>query len=80
MYDWRKMSESERKESLRERRARNFPRHAPPHFEYSGEHTFIITAACFEHRHVIGKSPERMAESERAILTIVGSLGAIIYA
>lgn len=68
MYDWRKMSEVERAKALKERKIRKVPWHAPPHLEYEGDVRFIVTASCFEHEHIIGKSPERMAECEATLI------------
>ena len=70
MYDWREMTEKERAEVLWIRKRRNLPWHTPPHLEFVGFVTFIITAACYEHAHIIGKSAERMAECEKEILEI----------
>jgi len=51
MYDYRKMNFEERQRILAERRALGLPLHAPPHLRgVPGE--FLITAACFEHRHI----------------------------
>ncbi|MBC8235022.1 transposase [bacterium] len=51
MYDYRKMTPEEQQQVLRVRRERGFPLHAPPHFRgVSGE--YLITAACYEHRHI----------------------------
>ena len=58
MYDFRKLSAEQRQEAIRSRRERDFPLHAPPHLEgVAGE--FLITAACYEHRHVFG-TPEEL--------------------
>jgi putative transposase len=70
MYDWRKISDDEKAELLRERKARKVAWHAPPHYEYEGDVRFIITAACYEHKPVIGKSPERMAECESKLIEV----------
>ena len=74
------MSEAERLAVLRERSARDFPRHSPPHFEYEGEQTFIITAACFEHQPFIGKTAQRMAKAEAELIEICVALSNILYA
>jgi putative transposase len=51
MYDYRKMTLEERQQVLEERNARGFPLHSPPHFHnISG--TYLITAACYEHRPI----------------------------
>jgi hypothetical protein len=68
------MSEEERSEAMRERIARKVPWHAPPHFEYEGEQRFIVSASCFEHKHIIGKSAERMAECESELIGICHKL------
>ena len=51
MYDYRKMTPEERQKVLRERSARGFPLHSPPHFR-GIRGTYLITAACYEHRHI----------------------------
>ncbi len=64
MYLWRKMNEKQREDALEYRRLRRFPKHAPPHFDFEGEHQYLVTAACYEHAHIIGKSPDRMTDCE----------------
>jgi putative transposase len=68
MYDWRKMSETERAKVLSERKSRKIAWHSLPHLKYEGDVRFIVTAACFEHQHIVGKSPERMAECESRLI------------
>ncbi len=80
MYDWRKMTDEERAEVLAERKGRGLPWHSPPHLEFAGEVTFIITAACYEHKHIIGKNPRRMAECEKEILGTCQKLNARVFA
>ena len=80
MYDWRKMDVGEREKILVIRKGRKLPWHSPPHVEFAGEVSFIITAACFEHASIIGKMPERMVECEKDLLGICESLNAKIYA
>jgi putative transposase len=59
MYDYRKMTQEERQQTLRVRRERGFPLHAPPHFRgVSGR--YLITAACFEHQHIF-EQPEELS-------------------
>jgi len=70
MYEWRKMTDEERARVLAERKGRRLPWHSPPHLEFAGDVTFIITAACYEHKHIVGKCPERMAEFEKDILDV----------
>ncbi len=80
MYEWRKMNEDERGEVLATRKGRKLPWHSPPHREFEGDVTFIITAACFEQAPIIGKSSGRMAECERDLLEICEGLNAKIFA
>jgi len=51
MYDYRKMTPQQRIEVLALRRARQYPLHAPPR-GIQVEGTYLITAACFEHRRI----------------------------
>jgi putative transposase len=69
-YKWRKMTEPERAKALAERKARKIAWHAPPHLDYDGDQTFLVTAACFEHAHIIGASPARMAECESKLVEL----------
>lgn len=80
MYNWRKLSEENREYVLAERKARQFPWHAPPHFDYEGEKTFIVTAACFEHKPIIGRSSLRMAECEHELLRISHHVATDVFA
>lgn len=70
MYDWRKMSDEERKKVLIERKSRKIDWHSPPRFEYEGNLNFIVTAACFEHKSMIGKSSNRLAEFETELIEV----------
>jgi putative transposase len=79
MYEWRKMSKTERLAVLTERKVRRLPWHAPPHFKYAGEQRFIISAACFEHNPMIGVSTSRMGECESALIRICQELNARLF-
>lgn len=70
MYEWRKMNDEERAETLRQRKERKLPWHSPPRVKYEGFVSCIFTAACYEHQHIIGKSAGRMAECEDELLKI----------
>jgi putative transposase len=80
MYLWRKMTESQREEALKYRQIRRFPKHSLPHFDFEGTHQYLISAACYEHQHIIGKSCERMNECEQQILEACEKLSLEIYA
>src|SRR6266849_2576529 len=73
MYDWRQMTAEDRAHVLDVRRARQLPWHSPPHLDLEGTHQYLISAACYEHAQIIGKSPERMTEGEEALLKVVMS-------
>jgi len=68
MYDWRQMTAEDRAHALDVRPARQLPWHSPPHLDLEGTHQYLISAACYEHAQIIGKSPERMTECEEALL------------
>jgi putative transposase len=80
MYNWRKMSSNEQEEILALRKARKLPWHAPPHLKYEGELSFIVSATCFEHKHVIGKDASRLTECEAEILQVCEELDCSIFA
>ena len=70
MYDWRKMTNEERRQILQIRRARKSPWHSPPHLDFEGNHQYLISAACYEHAHIIGQSAARLSECEEALFKI----------
>ena len=54
MYRWRTWTQEQRQTILKERQQRGNPFHSPPR-KVSGETSlYLITAACFEHRPIIG--------------------------
>lgn len=67
-YTWRKLTSHEREEVLAHRKTLGRPWHAPPHPKIAGSATFHLTAACFEHRPLIGFSLARMDEFSEALL------------
>jgi putative transposase len=79
MYDWRSMTSEERERALELRRARQLPWHSPPHLDLEGNHEYLISAACYEHASIIGKSDERMTECEAEILTVCRESCSAIY-
>lgn len=68
MYYWRQLTDSQRIEVLEYRRTQHFPKHSPPHFDFDGEHRYILTAACYEHAPIIAKSHLRLTDFECRIL------------
>lgn len=74
MYRWRKMTEAQRREMLLERERHDRPWHSVPHRSDETRTIYMMTAACFEHAPVIGKSPERMAEFESDLVALLNEV------
>jgi len=68
MYQWRNASEHKRLSILEARQRAKSPWHAPQHRAAIHSSEFHVTAACFEHRSIIGKSPVRMDDFAEALL------------
>ncbi len=68
MYLWRKMTPEEQAAVLEYRKNIRVPWHSPPHLDLDGNLYYILTAACYEHAPIIGKSIARFLECEDAIL------------
>lgn len=73
MYQWRKMTETEREEALAERKAAGHPWHSPPHFHTEGVSRYLFTAACYEHKPHIGRDRCRMNEFEWRLLEVAAA-------
>ena len=69
-YLWRQLDEKQRAELLAWRQTRGYPWHSPPHRPNCGHLRFLISASCFEHRHYIGHSPERIDNFMRDLLAM----------
>lgn len=80
MYYWRKLKPNQRERILADRKLRKLPWHRPPHVELEGSITFIITAACFEHHHIIGKSDLRIGEFEEMLLKACSTVSERVFA
>jgi putative transposase len=80
MYLWRQLTDAQRADALEYRRLRKFPKHSPPHFDVDCEKQFLITAACYEHQHVIGRSAGRMTDFEASLLDVCQDLSTAIHA
>ena len=75
MYAWRKMTAAQRADALRERKLGGVPFHGPPHYGDDGPHLYHLTAACDEHRPILGQSPARMAAFEAVLVEVLGGSG-----
>src|ERR1017187_7694636 len=70
MYLWRKLNEKQREELLEFRRFNDRPWHSPKH-QTNQNGRYLLTAACYEHRPIIGLNPERLGDfSERLLKTL----------
>ena len=70
MYLWRNLNEQQREELLEFRRINDRPWHSPQHRE-SQNGRYLLTAACYEHRHIIGLDPKRLSNfCERLLKTL----------
>src|SRR5712692_6418876 len=79
MYDYRKMTPEQRREAVEYRRLRKCPWHSPPHWEFAGLLQFMISGACYEHKHIIGVTRERMTECESALLGACEQFATNVY-
>lgn len=78
-YRWRQMTDAERAAVLADRKANRHPWHSPPHLD-SGPSLYLVTAACFEHRPVIGFTAQRMVEFTQALTNLVRSKERTLFA
>ena len=69
MYRWRELTTVQREAAIADRQSRRVPWHGPPHYE-SDCQLYLITAACYEHHSIIGKSPDRMSQFEEDLLGV----------
>jgi putative transposase len=60
MYNWRKMADEQRDDVLRTRKIQKQPWHGPLHVK-SQKQIFHVSAACYEHKDIIGKTDERLS-------------------
>jgi putative transposase len=72
------MTSEEREEVVAQRQARGYPMHSPPHpFQRSGQ--YLITAANYEHRHVMADMGRR-TDFEARLLAKLQEKGVKTYA
>jgi putative transposase len=73
------MTPEQRKEALEYRQRHRLPWHAPPHYENDGE-LYLISAACYEHKPIIGVTATRMAEFEAELLETTAARSQRLFA
>lgn len=71
-YEYRRLSLREREEVVQQRQAQGLPRHMVPHI-VSDTHTYLITAACYEHAHFLATEARRV-EFEAKLLGALDTL------
>ncbi|MEX2607442.1 MAG: hypothetical protein WD708_08860 [Kiritimatiellia bacterium] len=69
MYEWRKLTDTQRFDVLNQRIEDERLWHTPTHF--IPDRWIHITAACFEHRHLIGHSFERIHSFSRDLQRVI---------
>ena len=79
MYDWRKMTPKQRQEILRIRKQKRQPWHSPPH-RVGATNYYHLCATCYEHKPIIGISPERLTEFTERVLDAMKEFLAIVFA
>jgi putative transposase len=79
MYLWRKLNEKQREELLEFRRFNDRPWHSPQHRENQNGR-YLLTAACYEHRHIAGLNPKRLADFSERLLEVLEPHCQEIYA
>src|SRR5262245_56326970 len=78
-YYWRQFTPVQREAVMTERKRSPRPWHGPPHYtDESG--LYLVTAACYEHRPILGFSPERMAAFEAELLETVRAHSETVFA
>ena len=71
MYRWRTWTNEQRQEILKERKSRKNPFHSPPHKVSEETSLYLVTAACFEHRSIIGFSESRLRQFSFALCDVI---------
>ncbi len=66
MYTYRKLNEQQKQDVVHYRKLQSLPLHSPPHFP-EGAKTYIITAAIYEHKHIMSSEHRRFDFQEKLI-------------
>ena len=73
------MSDEQREYVLNLRKTDKRPWHSPPH-SFGHKTQFHLTAACYEHKHIIGTTSKRLSEFEHSLLDVLNKYSETIYA
>src|SRR5438045_2982014 len=77
MYNWRKLTPEQRIEILEYRKNQRLPYHSPPHRAGRWTDKYLVSAACYEHKPIIGTSVRRMTDFEASVLAIASLHGTV---
>ena len=80
MYRWRTWTNEQRQSILSERKSRKNPFHSPPHKVSDETSLYLITAACFEHRSIIGYSESRLNQFSTALCEFIAERCSQVFA
>jgi len=80
MYYYRELTLEQQREAVEYRRLHQHPLHSPPHWNFLGKRQYLISGSCYEHKHHIGTSHQRMTDFEHDLLESCGKFADNIYA
>ena len=78
MYDYRKMTPQEQRETVEQRQTQNRPWHRLPH-RVDESQTYILTSTCWEHAPILD-SPERRAQLSAQLHEVMREHEAVLFA
>lgn len=78
MYNYRKMTEEQQKDVVKTRKINNLPLHQPFHLIDGTVKTYLITAANYEHKHIMEKESRRK-EFQEKILALCENANSEVY-
>ena len=71
MYVWRKLTTQQRSEVLQDRLQHGRPEHSLFHVTSDTTTYYLISAACYEHKPIIGSRPDRISQFERDLVDLL---------
>lgn len=79
MYNWRKLTDKQQTDLLDWRCRMRYPWHSPPH-RLSDIPVYHLTAACYEHRAIIGATEERLIGFADSLVACIAGETTEVYA
>ncbi len=80
MYRWRTWTEEQRQIIYRERFERNYPHHSPAHLVSDHTSIYLVTAACYEHRPLIGATEQRIVDFTLQLYDLIHARSRFVFA